>query len=72
MRKFSWMLTLSLLTIFGAVSQTRVKGVVKTSGTGVALQGVKVSLKQQGISTQTNANGIHSHLGDRETYSPLY
>lgn len=70
MRKFSWMLTLSLLTIFGAVSQTRVKGVVKTSGTGVALQGVKVSLKQQGISTQTNANGefVISYIepGDEE------
>lgn len=57
MRKFSWMVALSLLTIFSAVSQTRVKGVVKIAGSGVVLQGVKVSLMQQDISTQTNANG---------------
>lgn len=57
MRKLSMVLLVSLLAIAGISAQTRVKGVVKIAGSENPLQGVKITLLQQNISSQTNADG---------------
>ena len=57
MRKLLLMLFVSLLTSFSLLAQTTAKGIVKGAGTGSPLPGVKITLLQQNISTQTNANG---------------
>ena len=52
------MILLVSLLAFSAVSaQTRVKGIVKIAGSETLLQGVKITLIQQNISSQTNADG---------------
>ena len=57
MRKLSLILLVSLLTSIPLLAQTGVKGVVKAAGTGNPISGVTITLMQQNISTQTNANG---------------
>lgn len=63
MKKLLWMLSVSLFTL-QLSAQTIVRGVVRDSGTGVLLSGVRVTLTQQNISTLTNANGefFFSHV----------
>jgi len=56
MRKLSLILFVSLLT-FSLMAQTTAKGVVKIAGSGTPLPGVKITLLQQNISTQTNEKG---------------
>ncbi|NDP21587.1 MAG: TonB-dependent receptor [Paludibacter sp.] len=60
MRKLLLMLFIPLLTTFSLMAQTTAKGVVKVAGSGSPLSGVKITLLQQNISTQTNANGEFS------------
>jgi len=57
MRKLSLVLFVLVLAFTNVLAQTRVKGVVKIAGSENPLQGAKVTLLQQNISTQTNANG---------------
>lgn len=57
MRKLSLILFVSLLTSISLLAQTTAKGVIKDAGTGSPISGVKITLLQQNISTQTNANG---------------
>jgi len=57
MRKLLQLLFVSLLTSVSLFAQTSVKGVVLISGTENPLPGVKITLLQQNISTQTNAKG---------------
>ena len=57
MRKLSLILLVSLLTSFSLIAQTTAKGVIKVDGSGSPLSGVTITLLQQNISTQTNANG---------------
>ena len=57
MRKLSLILLVSLLTSFSLIAQTTAKGVIKVAGSGSPLSGVTITLLQQNISTQTNANG---------------
>ncbi|MFA6580970.1 MAG: carboxypeptidase-like regulatory domain-containing protein, partial [Paludibacter sp.] len=57
MRKLSLMLFVSFFTSFSLLAQTSARGVVKDNGTGNPLPGVKITLLQQNISTQTNAEG---------------
>lgn len=47
----------SLLTSISLLAQTIAKGIVKDAGTKNPISGVKITLLQQNISTQTNANG---------------
>ena len=56
MKKTLWILFVSLF-VLQLSAQTAVQGTVKDSGTGEPIIGVKVTLLQQNISTQTNANG---------------
>lgn len=56
MKKILWMLFVSLFTL-QLSAQTTAQGIVKDFGTGEPVSGVKVSLLQQNISTQTNASG---------------
>lgn len=61
MRKLSLILIVSFLVVSSALmAQTKLHGVVKVAGTETPLPGVKVTLLQQNISTQTNANGEFS------------
>jgi hypothetical protein len=57
MRKLSLILLVSLLTSFSLIAQTTAKGVIKVAGSGSPLSGVTITLLQQNITTQTNANG---------------
>ena len=57
MRKLSLILLVSILTSFSLIAQTTAKGVIKVAGSGSPLSGVTITLLQQNISTQTNANG---------------
>ncbi len=57
MRKKTWILVVSLLSTFTLMAQTSVKAVIKVAGSGTPLAGVNITLLQQNISTQTNANG---------------
>ncbi len=57
MRKISLILLVSLMAIITAQAQTRVTGVVKVAGSETPIQGAKVTLLQQNISSQTNQNG---------------
>ncbi|MFA5044911.1 MAG: TonB-dependent receptor, partial [Paludibacter sp.] len=57
MRKLSLMLFVSFFTSLSLLAQTSARGVVKDNGTGNPLPGVKITLLQQNISTQTNAEG---------------
>lgn len=57
MRKVLFLLLVSVAGVATLFAQTFVKGVVKISGTENPLSGVKITLLQQNISTQTNANG---------------
>lgn len=57
MRKLS-LVILSLFLIFtAAMAQTRVSGTVKNAGDNIPIEGVKVTLLQQNISTLTNTKG---------------
>jgi len=56
MKKILWTLIVPIFTLHLS-AQTIVQGVVKDSGTGEPLSGTKITLLQQNISTQTNANG---------------
>lgn len=56
MKKILWMLFVSVFT-WQLSAQTSARGVVKDSGTGEPIIGVKVTLLQQNISTRTNAAG---------------
>ena len=56
MKKILWILLVSVCT-WQLSAQTTVRGVVKDSGTGEPLIGVKVTLLQQNISTRTNTEG---------------
>lgn len=70
MKKLFTLFLVLTVALAGAMAQTKLQGVVKVAGTGAPLQGVKVTLLQQNISTQTNANGefVLSHIeaGDDE------
>lgn len=57
MRKQLLMLMVSMLSTVFLFSQTSLSGIVLSSGTGEPLSGVKITLLQQNISTQTNAKG---------------
>jgi hypothetical protein len=57
MRKLSLILLVSVMAVTSALAQTRVKGIVKIAGSEDPLQGAKITLLQQNISSQTNANG---------------
>ncbi len=57
MRKLSLILFVSLLASFSLMAQTTAKGVVKIAGSETPLPGVKITMLQQNISTQTNAKG---------------
>ena len=57
MRKLSLILLVSILTSFSLIAQTTAKGVIKVAGSGSPLSGVTITLLQQNITTQTNANG---------------
>ena len=57
MRKLSLILMVSLLSSISLLAQTIAKGIVKDAGTKNPISGVKITLLQQNISTQTNANG---------------
>ena len=57
MRKLSLILFVSLLTTISLVAQTTAKGVIKIAGSDTPLPGVKITLLQQNISTQSNAQG---------------
>ncbi len=56
MKKLLWTLTALLLTL-QLSGQTTLRGIVRASGTGDPVSGVKVTLLQQTISTQTNFAG---------------
>lgn len=60
MRKLLLILFVSMLTSFSLMAQTTAKGVVTVAGSGSPLPGVKITLLQQNITTQTNANGEFS------------
>jgi hypothetical protein len=70
MRKLSLILFVSLLTSVSLLAQTSAKGVIKDAGSGNPLSGVKITLLQQNISTQTNAKGeftlSYLQAGDEE------
>jgi len=70
MRKLSLILMVSLLTSISLLAQTIAKGTVKDAGTKNPISGVKITLLQQNISTQTNANGeftlSYLEAGDEE------
>jgi hypothetical protein len=57
MRKLSLILLVSVMAVTSALAQTRVKGIVKIAGSEDPLQGAKITLLQQNISSQTNAKG---------------
>ena len=57
MRKLSLVLLVTVLAVTNVLAQTRVKGVVKIAGSENSLQGAKITLLKQNISSQTNANG---------------
>ena len=57
MRKLSLILLVSVMAVTSALAQTKVKGIVKIAGSEDPLQGAKITLLQQNISSQTNANG---------------
>ena len=57
MRKLSLILLVSVMAVTSALAQTKVKGIVKIAGSEDPLQGVKITLLQQNISSQTNAKG---------------
>ncbi len=57
MRKLSLILFVSLLASISVLAQTTAKGIIKDAGSKSPLAGVKITLLQQNISTQTNANG---------------
>ncbi|MDO9153928.1 MAG: carboxypeptidase-like regulatory domain-containing protein [Paludibacter sp.] len=57
MRKLSMILFVSILAITSIAAQTRVTGLVKIAGTQNPIQGVKITLLQQNISTLTDADG---------------
>ncbi len=60
MRKFSFLFIMLFFSIIGVWSQTVLKGTVITSDTNKPLPGVRVTLMNQNISTQTNAEGEFS------------
>jgi hypothetical protein len=71
MRKLCFLFFTFLFVFITSVgAQTGIKGLVKVAGTGVPLPGVKITLLNQNISTQTNAEGIFSfsyiEAGDEE------
>lgn len=70
MRKLLMLVIVVLLTVVGINAQTKLKGIVKVAGTEVPIQGAKVTLLQQNLSTQTNEKGEFSlsyiEAGDEE------
>lgn len=61
MRKFIFLVSVLIFCLVVSVgAQTVVKGVVKVHSTGAPLPGVKITLLNQNVSTQTNADGIFS------------
>lgn len=70
MRKFLIVVFVTSLVFTGVYAQTKLTGVVKVAGTETPLQGVKVSLMQQNLSSQTNAKGeftlSYIEAGDEE------
>ena len=70
MRKLLMLVIVVLLTVVGLNAQTKLKGIVKVAGTEVPIQGAKVTLLQQNLSTQTNEKGEFSlsyiEAGDEE------
>ncbi|MFZ4583091.1 MAG: carboxypeptidase-like regulatory domain-containing protein, partial [Paludibacter sp.] len=70
MRKLLMLVIVVLLTVVSINAQTKLKGIVKVAGTEALLQGAKVTLLQQNLSTQTNENGEFSlsyiEAGDEE------
>lgn len=60
MRKLLMLVIVVLLTVVGINAQTKLKGIVKVAGTEVPIQGAKVTLLQQNLSTQTNEKGEFS------------
>ena len=52
MRKLSLILLVSVMAVTSALAQTKVKGIVKIAGSEDPLQGVKITLLQQNISSQ--------------------
>lgn len=61
MRKFIFLVSVFIFCLVVSVgAQTVVKGVVKVHSTGAPLPGVKITLLNQNVSTQTNADGIFS------------
>ena len=70
MRKLLMLVIVVLLTVVGINAQTKLKGIVKVAGTEAPIQGAKVTLLQQNLSTQTNEKGEFSlsyiEAGDEE------
>lgn len=70
MRKISLILFVSLLAVIAVGAQTRVTGIVKIAGSETPLQGAKITLLKQNISSQTNQNGeftlSYIEAGDEE------
>ncbi len=70
MRKLLMLVVVVLLTVVGINAQTKLKGIVKVAGTEAPIQGAKVTLLQQNLSTQTNEKGEFSlsyiEAGDEE------
>ena len=61
MRRLSVVILLMLFLAFHvSIAQTRVNGVVKNAGDNSPVEGVKITLLQQNISTLTNTNGEFS------------
>lgn len=70
MRKLLMLVVVLMLAVVSSNAQTKLKGVVKVAGTETPIQGVKVTLMQQNLSSQTNANGefnlSYVQVGDEE------
>jgi len=70
MRRLLMLVIVVLLTVVGINAQTKLKGIVKVAGTEAPIQGAKVTLLQQNLSTQTNEKGEFSlsyiEAGDEE------
>jgi len=70
MRKFLTLITVIIIAVVAVNAQTKLKGVVRIAGTETPLQGVKVTLMQQNLSSQTNAAGeftlSYLEAGDEE------
>ena len=70
MKKLLTVFVVLAISLTAAMAQTKLQGIVKVAGTETPLQGVKITLMQQNISTQTNAEGeftlSYIEAGDEE------